>query len=94
MSNHITVIDIEVGHPEKGFAIRVGKENPPQQRFANCIAWDSVKNDIGWTVPLYKYATNQEYTQWNSLDAAIKAATSYRNARYPTYKIRVDATIG
>jgi hypothetical protein len=92
MSNHITVIDIEVGSPEKGFAIRFGQENK-MYRLANCVAWDTTNDRIGWGLPLYKYANNQQYTQWHTWEAAVKDAIAYRDANYPNYKVRVDCTV-
>ena len=92
MNNHITVIDIEVGHPEKGFAIRVGGEIP-LQRLANCIAWDTTNNQIGYNLPLYKCAYNQSYTRWFAWETAVKEAIAYRDINYPTYKVRIDCTV-
>lgn len=93
MSKYITVIDIEVGDPSKGFAIRVGKEVSSLQRLAGCIAWDTTNNRVGWNSPLYKYASNQSYTQWHTYENALKDAIAYRDANYPGYKVRVDCTI-
>ena len=49
MSSHITIIDVELGNQKEGFAIRVGKEHSPLYRLANCIAWDTENNQVGWS---------------------------------------------
>ena len=93
MSNHITVIDIEVGNPTAGFAIRVGPEVSTLHRLASCIAWDTTNNRVGWNLPFYKYASNQSYTKWHTWEAAVKDAIAYRDANYPNSKVRVDCTV-
>lgn len=93
MNNQITVIDIEIGNSTSGFAIRIGEEISSLQRLANCISWDLIHNSIGWKIPLYKYASNQLYTRWHTLEAAMRAAIHYRDNYYPNFKVRVDCTI-
>lgn len=88
MSNHITIIDVQIGQPGK-YAIRIGQEVSPKLRLANCY---NITTGTLVKIAGLNYAENQEYTPFNNLNDAIIAAKKIKNS-YINYNIRIDCTI-
>jgi hypothetical protein len=90
MSNHITVIDIEVGDPTKGYAVRVGTEISKDLRLAGC--YHAATGNLVKTAGNSYDALQKTYTPYSDYNQAAAVAKSLQ-ARLPGYKVRIDCTI-
>lgn len=83
MSNHITIIDKEVGTNNYGFCVRVG-QGAPGNRLAHCLGFNKYANGQLVQFDLSTYKTFKE---------AYEAALEYRNREHPDWAIRADCTL-
>ena len=75
--SHITVIDQSQGTNQQGYCIRIGPALP--NRLAGCLRLIKTAG-----APLATYS---------SIGAACDDAIAYRNAHYPSWRVRIDCTI-